>query len=280
MAEEPRYPDPSVDDLLFYLGKVAARVCAIGAAPGTSGNISVRADGFPLERFPAAGRRAASRRSLGRSFPDLVGKRLLFTGSGKNLRYVADRPHESLALIEIIEGGYEILWGLSGDEPISSEHPAHLATYERRANVATIVHAHPTSVNVFARLFHSEDALNRLLAAQHEQLNVHCPRGIGLIDVVRYGSYELADAVSQSLVDKDICVVVRHGTFAVGEGNPVAALNAACDLQEYYHAAARTFLDNPWLRSMPVEFIVSNLGRIARLPLGDRLVNAFLRSPR
>ena len=47
----------NVDDLLFYIGKVAERLSFIEAAAGTSGNISVRADHFPIEEFPKNGSR-------------------------------------------------------------------------------------------------------------------------------------------------------------------------------------------------------------------------------
>ena len=103
---------------------------------------------------------------------------------------------------------------------------------------------------------------------------------MGLVDSIRHGSYELADAVASTLTDKDICAVVRHGTFSVGEKDPVKALNKACDLQEYYHDAARTFLDNPWLRLLPMDLMVKNLGKVSRLPLGDKIVNALLRPPK
>ncbi len=118
-------------------------------------------------------------------------------------------------------------------------------TYERRPSVMALIHAQPTSVNVLARLFHDEENINRLLSVQHEQLKVFAPNGIGLIDA--------------------------H--------EPIKALNSACDLQEYYYDAARTFLDNPLLRLLPIDLIVRNLGRVARLPLGDRLVSALLRAP-
>lgn len=73
--------------------------------------------------------------------------------------------------------------------------------------------------------------------------------------------------------------MVRHGTFSVGHGDPLSGLNLACDVQEYYHDAARTFLDNPWLRLLPMDFILKGLGRVSRLPLGEKLANAFLRPP-
>jgi ribulose-5-phosphate 4-epimerase/fuculose-1-phosphate aldolase len=270
----------SVEDLLFYLGKVGERLCAIEAAAGTSGNISVRADEFPIENFPREGFREKNHHKLDGDFQELNGNRFLITGSGKNLRYISERPHSSLALIEIGTDGYDILWGLGQDDIITSEHPAHLTTYQSRPEVKAFIHAQPTSVNVLTRLFRSEDSLNGLLFVQHEQLKIYCPGGIGLVDPVKHGSSELADAVASSLMDRNICAVVRHGTFSVGEKDPVRALNAACDLQEYYHDAARTFLDNPWLRLLPMDFMVKNLGRVSRLPLGDKMVNAFLRPPK
>jgi ribulose-5-phosphate 4-epimerase/fuculose-1-phosphate aldolase len=172
------------------------------------------------------------------------------------------------------------MWGIREGEKITSEHPAHFVTYAHRPEVSAFVHAQPTSINVITRLFRDEDSLNTLLSVQHEQLRIFSPKGIGLVDIVRHGSYELAEAVASSLIDKDICAVVRHGTFSIGDTNPIQALNMACDLQEYYHDAARTFLDNPWLRLFPVDLMFKNLRRISRLPLGDKMVNAFLRPPK
>lgn len=270
----------SVTDLLFYMGKVAERLCLIDAAPGTSGNISLRADGLPIDRLPQGGFRNEQYHKFETDFPELCRKRFVITGSGKNLRYIRERPHECLALIEIVEGGYNILWGLREGDVISSEHPAHLTTYQHRPKASAVIHAQPTSINVLTRLFRNEDSLNRLLSVQHEQLKICCPKGIGLVDAVRHGSKELARAVAASLSVKDICAVVRHGTFSVGEGDALKALNLACDLQEYYHDAARTFLDNPWLRLLPIDFMLKNLDRVSRLPLGERMVSAFLRPPK
>ncbi|MFP3871106.1 MAG: class II aldolase/adducin family protein [Syntrophobacteria bacterium] len=269
----------SVADLLYYFGKVAERLCFIEAAAGTSGNISLRADGFPVDEFPEEGSRETAHQKSDREYPGLYGHRFVITGSGKNFRYISDRPHECLALIEIAEGGYNILWGLE-EEKITSEHAAHFTTYQQRPEVSAFVHAQPTSINVVSRLFREEESLNSLLFVQHEQLKICCPNGIGLVDTVRHGSHELADSVASCLAEKDICAVVRHGTFSIGTGNPIKALNMACDLQEYYHDAARIFLDNPWLRLLPVDFVIKNLGRFSRLPLGERMIKAFIRPPK
>ncbi len=265
---------------MYFLGKTAERLCAIEAAAGTSGNISLRADAFPVEEFPQEGSRDAAFQELGREYPELYKNRFVITGSGKNLRFIRERPHECIALIEVVEGGYNVLWGLEEGASITSEHPAHFTTYQCRPRVSAFVHAQPTSINVLTRLFRSEDSLNRLLFAQHEQLKAYCPKGIGLVDALSHKSDELAQAVAASLNEKNICAVVRHGTFSVGENDSIRALNLACDLQEYYHDAARTFLDNPWLRLLPVDFMLKNLGRISRLPLGDKVVGAFLRPPK
>ncbi len=269
-----------VEDLLFYVGKVAERLCFIEAAAGTSGNISVRTDDFPIDEFPEKGMREREHHKLDIDFPELWGNRFLITGSGKNLRYISERHYECLALIEIVKGGYDILWGLAKGEIITSEHPVHFITYQQRSRVSAFIHAQPTSVNVLTRLFRGEESLNKLMFAQHEQLKILSPNGIGLVDVVEHGSYELAGEVASELETKDICAVVRHGTFSVGQDDPVRGLNFACDLQEYYDDAARTFLDNPWLRLLPFDFMLKNLGRVSRLPLGAKMVNAFLRPPK
>jgi ribulose-5-phosphate 4-epimerase/fuculose-1-phosphate aldolase len=108
--------------------------------------------------------------------------------------------------------------------------------------VLVLLNAQPTSVNVITRLFRNEYSLDALLSVQHEQLEIYSPNGIGLVDTVNYGSNELAEAVASSLTNKDICAVVRHGSFSVGEKDPIKGLNMACDLQEYYHDAANPCL--------------------------------------
>ena len=74
-----------VEDLLFYLGKVAERLCFIEAVAGTAGNISVRADEFPVEEFPRIGARGTTVHQMEVDFPGLHNKRFVITGSGKNL---------------------------------------------------------------------------------------------------------------------------------------------------------------------------------------------------
>ncbi len=68
------------------MGKVAERLCAIEAAAGTSGNISVRADNYSIEGFPEEGFRNKSHHKLDGNFQDLYGKKFVISGSGKNLR--------------------------------------------------------------------------------------------------------------------------------------------------------------------------------------------------
>jgi len=255
-------------------------LCFIEALAGTSGNISVRADVFSIQEFHKQGFRNSTYHNTGRDFPELYENRFLITGSGKNLRYIRERPNESLALIEVVKGGYNILWGLKEGEMITSEHPAHFATYQSRPQVSAFLHAQPTSINVLTRLFRCESSLNRLMYVQHEQLQIYSPNGVGLVDTVRHGSNDLANAVASSLTDKDFCAVVRHGTFSVGEKHPIEALNMACDLQEYYHDAAKTFLNSPWLRMLPIEFMMKSMERVSSVPLGKKMVNALLRPPK
>lgn len=269
-----------VTDLLFYIGKVAERLCFIEAAAGTSGNISVKINNLRIEQFPEEGVRETTYHNLDNEFSELYKQRFLITGSGKNFRHIRERPHECLAVIEIVRGGYNILWGLQKDEVITSEHPAHFATYQRRAQISAVIHAHPTSINVITRLFRREDSLNRLLGEQHEQIKIYSPNGIGLVDRGKHGSYKLGHSVASSLSDRDICAVIRHGTFSVGENSPLKALNQACDLIEYYHDAARTFIDNPWFKMLPMDLLMKNLEGVSRLPLGDRMVDKFLGNPK
>ena len=92
------------EDLLFYLGKVVERLCFIEAVAGTAGNISVRADDLPVEEFPQIGSREKTVHQMDGDFSGLHNKKFVITGSGKNLRYIAHRPHLCLAVVEIVPG--------------------------------------------------------------------------------------------------------------------------------------------------------------------------------
>jgi ribulose-5-phosphate 4-epimerase/fuculose-1-phosphate aldolase len=266
-----------LQELFYYVGKIGERLAAIEAAAGSSGNISLRADRLPLDEFQQFGSQPRRRYALGRDFPGLFKRRFIITGSGKNLRYIGERPADCLALVEMAVEGYIILWGLKAGERITSECIAHFATYQNRPGVSAIIHAQPRSINVLTRLFRDEESLNDIMFIQHEQIQCCSPTGMGLVTKGRHGSFELADRVADKLMKSNICAVARHGTFSVGEGDAVQALNGACDIQEYYHDAAMTFLANPWLRLLPFDFFVKNLMRLSHIRLGAPIVNRILR---
>jgi len=92
-----------VAEILFYLGKIAERLCFIEAAAGTCGNISARADGLPVETFPEEGARIRAHHKLDKDF---IGKEVI-------AKQKEEKPLRKLVCLEL-EGrafprhGYDI----------------------------------------------------------------------------------------------------------------------------------------------------------------------------
>lgn len=110
-------------------------------------------------------------------------------------------------LVHINDKG-EVLEGLPGFKP-SSEIKMHLRCYQERADVNSVLHAHPPVATGYA-------VANRAL---DEYSMIETVIALGSIPVTPYGTpstYEVPDAIAPYLGEHDAVLLQNHGALTVG----------------------------------------------------------------
>lgn len=110
-------------------------------------------------------------------------------------------------LIRINKEG-EVLEAAEGFRP-SSEIKMHLRCYEKRADVGSVLHAHPPGATGFAVAHRSMDMYNMI-----EDVAV-----LGSVPLTPYGTpstSEVPDAIEPYLEEHDVMLLENHGALAVG----------------------------------------------------------------
>ncbi len=152
-------------------------------SPGTTGNLSVR-DGD------------------GRSF--------WVTPSGV--------PFGTLSIQDLVRVDIETMSVVEGTSRPSTEVPLHSLTYQRRADVHAVVHAHSLYATIFS-------TLNRPVKAVHYQL-ARVGDEVPLADYATYGSKELANHATNALGQGGAVLLKNHGLMTVATTIDEAYQNA------------------------------------------------------
>ena len=162
-------------------------------------------------------------REIGTEVPHLAGEYFLVTGSGKFFRNVADRPEDSICLIELDEKGekYRILWGLVNGGRPTSELPSHLMSHEvkflKNPDYRLIYHTHTT--NIIALTFVlplDEKVFTRELWEMATECPVVFPDGVGVVPWMVPGGREIGVETSELMKSYDIVIWAHHGIFVAG----------------------------------------------------------------
>jgi len=146
MSRNESYPD--MEELLASIGEAGVRMSDLAATAGAAGNISL-CIGWPLDvrrRFPLA-----EPYTLPQPAPELAGKLILVTGSGRRLRDLQADPEANLAAVEVgADGGSGLLYTSQRRlfERITSEFNSHLAVHADQvgrtgAIFQALIHAQP-----------------------------------------------------------------------------------------------------------------------------------------
>ncbi|HWQ16344.1 MAG TPA: class II aldolase/adducin family protein [Sulfolobales archaeon] len=166
----------------------------------------------------------AARRLYLRGFNSTFSGNVSVRSSYKNHFWITPRAYdkasltiEDLSLVDIATGNR-----IMGAEP-SSEYKVHLEIYRARDDVNAVIHTH----QVYTMVAHRAGLLRRDLLEESYEARAYLG-GISYIPRLEPGSWELAKAVSQQLVDKRNVAVIMdgHGVVLVG-GSIDEALNRA-----------------------------------------------------
>ena len=204
------------------IAEVAGYLWTKGWAERNGGNISVNVTDLLTGEemnLPAL----APATILQEAVPALAGNVFYVTGTGKRMRYVAQKPFENGSLIRIAADGmsFEII----AEQPVkpTSEIPSHLLmhNYMRTSGKDTkvVLHTHPTDLIglTHCKPFLESEKITRVLWSMIPECRIIVPRGIGIVPYEIPGTIELARATIKQLDKHDVVFWEKHGILAVGE---------------------------------------------------------------
>lgn len=208
-----------------------------GWAEAYAGNMSIRLDFEP-------GIDMSEKIDLPESFPSLKNITLLVTSSGSRMRHLREDPGKFICAIKISHDGGSYFFKPNNGLRPTSELIAHLKIHDaligKRSQKKAVLHCHPDNIITIAAVEDNTDEMEitNALSSVHSEVNTVIPGGIGRIGLLEPGSPELASALGEKLITKDIIFVVAHGSFAAGSD-----LNEALDITEVADKAARIYLE-------------------------------------
>jgi rhamnulose-1-phosphate aldolase len=235
-------PFPGLDEILASISEGGKRIASIDAAEGAAGNISV-CIGWPIEvrrEFPVA-----EEIPLPQPAPNLAGRVVIVSGSGRRLRDIETDPAANLGAVVIHEDGRSGTLYTSPRrlfERLTSEWNSHLAVHDDTVartgtNFHAVVHAQPPHLTYLSHLpaYRDEDRLSRRLLRWEPETIINLPAGIGVLPFMLPGSEALMEANVESLRRHRIALWSKHGVMARSD----ISVTRAVDRIEYAETAAR-----------------------------------------
>jgi L-fuculose-phosphate aldolase len=154
--------------------EIAKRLYQAGYIRGADGNLSIR----------------------------LSDEKILITPSRSAKGFM--RPEDML----VINLGGELI---KGNLRPSSETAFHLAAYQERSDISSVIHAHPPMAIAFTV------AKMDIPTGVLPELEVLFPGGIPVVPYETPGTQALGEKIRPVIREHDITVMAHHGTIAVGE---------------------------------------------------------------
>jgi rhamnulose-1-phosphate aldolase len=235
-------PYPELEEILASIGEAGQRLSGIEAIEGAAGNISVYI-GWAVEvrrRFPLV-----EKIDLPQPAPELAGRLVIVTGSGRRLRDIRADPEANLGAIVISEDGRS---GKLFTSPrrlfahVTSEFNSHVAVHSDEVartstNFHALIHAQPPNLVYLSHIPEYRDTavLNRRLMRWEPETIVQLPKGIGVLPYILPGSSALMEANVTALREHNLVLWSKHGVMARSD----MSVTRAADRIEYAETAAR-----------------------------------------
>lgn len=235
-------PYPELIELLEVIGEAGARLSDIDASEGAAGNISVYIgwEIDPRRQFPLG-----EKIRLPETVPELGGKHLLVSGSGRRLRDIIQDPSANLGCLYVESGGVD---GVLYRSPrclfanLTSELNSHLAVHrdqivQTQTNFHAVIHAQPPYLTYLSHIprYQDESYMNCHILRWQPELIIQLPEGVGVLPFAIPGSPELMKMTLESLQKHRVVIWGKHGVMARSD----ASVKRACDRIEYAETAAR-----------------------------------------
>lgn len=240
MALEP--PFPELDELLTMIGEAGQRLSEIESAEGAAGNISVYV-GWPIEprrRFPIA-----ETTTTPVAVPELEGKAIIVTGSGRRLREIARDAEGNVGIAIIGPGGTTATVYTSPRRHftrLTSEFNSHLAIHRDQVvrtgtNFSTVIHAQPPHITFLSHIpeYRDQRFFNQHIMRWEPETIVFLPEGVGVTPFCVPGSPALMEATLVAMRHHRVIVWSKHGVVARSD----TSVKRAADYIEYAEIGAR-----------------------------------------
>ena len=232
----------TVDEILTSMGRAGRRLAAMSACEGAAGNISVcvREAAGVVQAFPIT-----ERIELPLAVPQLAGRVVLATGSGRRLGEIADDPPASVGVVLVDKGGATATLLTSPRrhfERLTSELNSHLAVHADRIArddlpLHAVVHAQPLQLTLLSHIpeYRVPLAMSRRLFRWEPETLINLPEGIGVLEFMLPGSSDLQAATLDALRRHRLVVWSKHGVMARSD----ESVTRVVDYIEYVETAAR-----------------------------------------
>lgn len=177
-------------------------------------------------------------------FPELAGRYLLMTGTGKYFKNVYNDPETNLGLIRISDDGSyaDLMWGYKEGGTFTSEAAMHLGAHierlKRDKRQRVIVHAHPANIVAMTHI-HSLDEKEFTMSLWNmvTECIVIFPEGVGVLPWMVSSSDSIGAASRKKFKEYRILVWGLHGITASG-----TSLDEAFGLIETVEKAAEIYM--------------------------------------
>ncbi len=205
-------------DLLEELRQVAEQINLRGWAEANAGNVSVNVSAEANQLFGQAC------------------QWFLVSRSGSRYRQLAHDPLPQLVLARM-DGRHEDY--CPADAIPTSEWSCHRLLQrhflEQDSRDRVVLHAHPNSVILLSQmdLYRDESAVNALLKASLDELELFLPEGVATVPKAHPGSQELAELSLSALGNRKALIWQGHGLVCTGP-----SVNQALDIMEVVEKAA------------------------------------------
>lgn len=209
-----------MQSIIEQVAEIAGYLWQKGWAERNGGNISYNVtDKAPqLDLLPALTEPIA----IGMKVPHLKNGYFLVTGTGRRMRYVAERPMDNMSVIRILDDCEHYVIVTEKVIRPTSELPTHLAVHDylqtHSPEYKAVIHTHPIELVALSHChpFLGKDVLSLLLWSMIPETRAFCPKGLGIVPYTLPGSVELARKTLDALKDYDVVLWEKHGVVAVG----------------------------------------------------------------
>ncbi len=195
----------------------------LGWHEGNGGNLSYRMRTEEVEEVREELDESGEWKDIGGTVKGLANEYFMVTGSGKFFRNVGLDFADTCCILKVNEDGdkYKILWGLVNGGRPTSELPAHLMNLEvlkaRDEDIRMVYHCHAPNVTALSFVLPVDDVIwTRELWEMVSECSIFFPQGVGVVDWMMPGSYEISKASAEIMKEKNVFIWVHHGIFACG----------------------------------------------------------------